>query len=102
MSTRSLRLTLALSGLLAFGGAAYAQTPWQQHGRHDTVNTARQNERIREQRREHELRFARANELRRHDHDRRFERHSMTDRGRLTPHEQHVMNQRDRYGFGRP
>jgi hypothetical protein len=65
MSTKTLRFALAMSGLLAFvGGGAYAETPWQDnHGRRDEVSArAHENARIREERREQELRAERHHE----------------------------------------
>jgi hypothetical protein len=74
MSTKSLRFALAMSGLLAFGGAAYAETPWQDnHARRDEIR-AHENARIREHRREQELRAERARERQHEQHVQR-ERH---------------------------
>jgi hypothetical protein len=82
MSIKSLRFGLALSALLAFGGAAYAETPLQDtHGRRDEVSVrARETARIREQRREQDLRAERARERQ---------------------HEQHELNQRDHHELTR-
>jgi hypothetical protein len=79
---KSMRFGVALSALMAFGGAAYAETPWQDnHGRRDEVSTrAQETARIREQRREQELRAERARERQ---------------------HEQHVLNQREHHDFER-
>jgi hypothetical protein len=77
MSTKSLRFAVALFGLLAFGGAAHAETPWQDSNHRDEVGArAHESARIREQRREQELRAERARERQ---------------------HEQHVLNQREHH-----
>jgi hypothetical protein len=70
MPMKSLRLAFALSGLLAITGVAQAESQWDAtHQRHDEVNNrqARQNERISEERREHQLAAQRAHEMQRHD-----------------------------------
>ena len=102
MSTKTLRFALALSGLLAFGGAAYAQGPWETtHPRRDEVNDrlANQNERIREERREHEMSAARAHQMHRNDREIRERERMMAarDHGHITPHEQHQLNQRENH-----
>lgn len=78
MSVKTLRLALAVSGLLAFGGAAYAQTPWDGGPSHrsefsdrsdhrDRVREEHRERELRAERREHELRAARAREWHGHD-----------------------------------
>jgi hypothetical protein len=70
MSIRALHFAVALSGLLAITGAARAESSWDQtHARRDETNDrlAHQNERIREERREQELRAQRAHDRREHE-----------------------------------
>src|ERR1700760_2922394 len=97
MSIRGLHFTLSLSGLLAITGAARAETAWDQtHARRDEVNDrlAHQNERIREERREHELQVRRAHEHSRHEQEIRAEERTMAARngGHITPYEQRTLN----------
>jgi hypothetical protein len=87
---KSLRFALALSGLLAISGAAHAQSSREsEHGRGDAVNdrVAHQNERIREQRREHELAAQRAREMHRREH--------------RAPAEEHALDRHENHEIGR-
>jgi hypothetical protein len=102
MPIKSLRLAFALSGLLACSGAAWAQGTWDDtHGRRDQVNDrlADQNERIQQERREHEISAERAQEQHRRDQDARAEERSMAahDHGHITPGEQHQLNQQENH-----
>jgi len=67
-----MRLAVAFTGLLALGGTAYAQNGWDApHRDRDAVSDRidHRNERIREERREAEMRAARARDEHRRDHD---------------------------------
>lgn len=102
MSIKRLHFALALSGLLAITGAARAESPWEQtHGRRDEVNDrlAQENERIREDRREHELNGRRAHELNRREHEIRGKERSMAahDGGHITPAEQRTLNRQENH-----
>jgi flagellar motility protein MotE (MotC chaperone) len=68
MSIRALHFAVALSGLLAITGAARAESPGD-HARREEAHErlARQNERIREEHREQELRAQRAHDRREHE-----------------------------------
>lgn len=102
MLNKGVRFAFVLTGLLAVTGAAQAQTRWEDsHGRRDEVNDrlAHQNERIREERREHEMSARRAHELHRRDHEVRVEERSMAARhgGHITPSEQRALNRQESF-----
>jgi hypothetical protein len=76
MSIKALHFAFALSFLLGFAGAARAESSWEEtHGRRVEVNDhlAQQNERVREEHHEQQLRAERAHEVDRHDHHVRIE-----------------------------
>jgi hypothetical protein len=103
MSIKSWHLAFAVTGLLALSGAAYAQSPWDEiHSRRAEINghhLAHRNDRIREQRREHEIRAERLWEL--HHGDRSVRSHERSMAGRdhrhISPYERHALNQRLNY-----
>ena len=102
MSIKRIPFALAVSGLLALTGVAQAQNSWDAtHERHNEVidRPAHQNERVREERREHEISAERAEQMHRQEHRTREEERlsASRDRGGIGVPEPRPLNQRDDY-----
>jgi hypothetical protein len=93
MSIKRLHFAVALSGLIAITGVARAENPRDET--HVSDRMAHQNDRIREERREHEFSAQRVHERERHEPVVRSGERSMAahNGGHVAPSEQRSLNQ---------